>query len=134
MRGKLTAKQRLFVQAFLGPAMGNATKAALMAGVPKTSASTMGYKWLRKGQVQRALVQRQEREERREILSADERDRILSTMADDQQRDDVVRQRAIDLLNKCEGRYSITHVLKGRTTVEHVIALSRRLPPAKGEK
>jgi phage terminase small subunit len=134
MRGKLTAKQRLFVQAFLGPAMGNGTKAAMLAGVPKVSARVMAHRWLTKANVQRAIVQRQEREERREILSADERDRILSTMADDAQRDDVVRQRAIDLLNKCEGRYSITHVLKGRTTVEHVIALSRRLPPAKGEK
>lgn len=40
-RDKLTEKQRRFVAAFLGPAMGNGTKATQLAGVPRVRAATM---------------------------------------------------------------------------------------------
>jgi phage terminase small subunit len=52
----LTTRQRLFVDALVGPAGGNATKAALMAGYRESSAAESASENLRKSNVQNALA------------------------------------------------------------------------------
>jgi hypothetical protein len=54
----LTFKQRAFVKAFVGPAAGNATKAAAMAGYSDSNRNVLavtGWETLRKPNVQRAI-------------------------------------------------------------------------------
>lgn len=129
MAGKLTEKQRLFVVAFLGEAQGNGTKAAQLAGVPRQSAATMAWKWLRKVQVQKALVQRREKKETIALLTQDRRETLMSGWAEDEQLDMKHRTKAMDMLNRCAGAYSMTHILKGRVGIATVIARSRRPRP-----
>jgi hypothetical protein len=55
----LTGKQRMFVQAYVGPAAGNATRAAAMAGYRddnRKSLEAVASKTLHKGNVQRAIA------------------------------------------------------------------------------
>jgi hypothetical protein len=55
----LTFKQRAFVKAFVGPAAGNATKAAAMAGYSDSNRNVLavtGWETLRKPNVQRAIA------------------------------------------------------------------------------
>jgi hypothetical protein len=130
MAGKLTEKQRRFVEAFLGPAQGNGTKAAGMAGVPRKSCATMAWRWLRKVEVQRALVARVERKEAVGAVTAAEREQAMADLFRDKTIDLKDRLRVLDMLNRCAGAYSMTHILKGRVGISRVIALSRRTKKA----
>jgi phage terminase small subunit len=130
MARKLTEKQRRFVEAFLGPAQGNGTRAAQLAGVDRRSAATMAWKWLRKVEVQKALVARQERKEAVGAVTAAEREQIMGEVARDKTLDLTHRLKAVDMLNRCAGAYSMTHILKGRIGIAQVIARSRRTQQA----
>lgn len=55
MTAKLTAKQRRFVEAFAGPAKGNATEAARMAGYSAKTARQMGQENLSKPAIAEAI-------------------------------------------------------------------------------
>lgn len=127
MKTKLTLKEQKFLDLLFTSARGNATQAAKGAGYGRTlrSARQAGYKLLTKGDIQRALVARQAREVRRAVLTADERDAILSTIADGKARDHD-RIAAIKELNKCGGRHSIKHVIDGRLTLEQILTESRK--------
>ncbi len=122
----MTAKQRTFVTAFLGDAQGNGTKAAILAGVPKKSAATMAWKWLRKVEIQRAIVKRTEAKEEKGAVTAAEREQYMATFLRDTKLSVPERMRALDMLNRCAGAYSMTHILKGRIGIGEVIARSRR--------
>lgn len=54
----LTAKQRLFVEHFLGRANSNATQAAILAGYPERSAASVGWENLRKPEIAAAISAR----------------------------------------------------------------------------
>jgi phage terminase small subunit len=58
---KLTPKQAAFVGFYLGPAKGNATKAAEMAGYSKKTAYAIGAENLKKPQIADAIAERQEK-------------------------------------------------------------------------
>lgn len=128
---KLTEKQRRFVEAFLGKAQGNGTQAAMLAGVSRGSAAPMAWKWLRKVQVQKALVARVARKEALGALTAAEREQGMAGVWRDETLHLRDRLRAMDMLNRCAGAYSMTHILKGRLTLSQVIAASRRTQGAK---
>jgi phage terminase small subunit len=121
----LTEKERRFIEAFMGPCAGNGTKAAIAAGYGKGGAHVRASRLLRKAKIQAALATRIERRDAQGIADASERDLMLSGIARDKSSAPLARIRAIAELNKCDGRHSMTHNVRGRLTLEEAIELSR---------
>lgn len=116
----LNDRQKRFVETYLGAAQGNATVAAKLAGYSAKTAGQIGGRLLKNVQIRKALEKAQQAREAKAIAAADERDRILTEIA----RSNVEpkdRIKAIDLLNKCEGRYSATLHVKGKLTLEQAL-------------
>lgn len=126
MAGKLTEKQRRFVEAFLGPAQGNGTQAARLAGCGRAGAAVTASRMLRNANVQRALVARVERKEAAGAVTQAEREQLMAELVRDKTLAMADRIRVLDMLNRCAGAYSMTHILKGRLTLAQAIARSRR--------
>ena len=122
---KLSERERRFVDAFMGDAAGNATKAARLAGYANTTAEKQASRLLGKVGVQRAIAARAQRQEAKTIADAMERDRTLSAIARDTSADAHDRIAAIREMNKCSGRHSIKHVLDVTETLSQIIAASR---------
>lgn len=115
MKDGLTERERRFVEAFMGPAAGNATKAAELAGYSKKSASRIGYRLSRKVQVRKAIEDRADndpkaatREERQRFWTDVMLGRAPFTEAG--MRD---RLKASELLGKSQGDFVDTHVHTG---------------------
>lgn len=127
---KLTLKEQRFVDAYLGVARGNGTEAAALAGYGRTRISSrqLATRLLRKVHVQQAIATRTNRAQVRSILTADERDQLLSTIARRHADglDPTRAIRAIAELNKCTGRHSIKHMHEGTLTLEQVLGESRK--------
>lgn len=127
-RAKLTEKERRFVEAFMGKAVGNGTRAVLLAGYTKNrrSAGTLANRLLKKVEVQRAIAGRVQKREQTSILTAQERDEMLSRIA---RREEEVKpfaaQKAVAELNKCEGRHSMKLIHAGKLTLEQAIEKAR---------
>jgi phage terminase small subunit len=121
----MNARERAFVVAFLGPANGVACRAAILAGYAKKSSRVTASRLLTKANIRKAIQKRQRTREDRSIAVADERDRILSTIARDRLADDSDRIRSIIELNRCSGRHSVHLINKGRLTLEQVLSKSR---------
>ncbi len=121
----LTQKEFNFVQAFLGPARGNATEAAALAGYARTRGAqkTQGYQLLTKAHIQRALVARRTIVERRAIADADEIDRTVTGFLRATNLDVRERLRAAAELNRVNGRHSVTRNAKGRLILEDALDL-----------
>jgi len=124
-RGTLTEKHKRFVEAYCGPAAGNATKAAEIAGVPHRSASTMGARWLGKVWIQKAIADRQDRREKKSIADADERDEILTKIARRGSAASKDRIAAVKELNKVSGRHTLNVHHSGTLTLEQLLTESR---------
>ncbi len=125
-RGKITARQRIFVDAFLGVSRGNATDAARRAGC-KVGAKVQASRWLTKPNVQKAIAERQAKRELRSILTNDEIDQRLSSIADDELEDTRNKIAAMRELDKCRGRHSVNINLKATVTIaERLGALRKR--------
>jgi phage terminase small subunit len=121
---KLTKKQALFVDALVGVAKGNATKAAQLAGVPHKSARSQGYRWLTKAHIQQAVAKRvMKREEQTDLTNEyiDMRVRQLAENAEDEKTQMIAWKE----LNKVRGRHSITVNLRDKT-FEDLLADSRK--------
>lgn len=117
----MTLKERRFVELFTGRCAGNATAAAVDAGYTKNrrAAAVRAWKLLRKGNVQAAIKARiQKREERAELDDA-EVDRTLAVIVRDGSEDTFARLRAMDIVNKVRGRYTLKFV--GRLTIEEAL-------------
>lgn len=128
----MTSKQRAFVEAFLGPAKGNATKAALIVGCPRRGASTTAWRWLRKAEIQAAISAKVSKREKHSELSNEQIDKLLVSMAQDGTEQGYTRLGALRELNRTRGRHSIKHVVEGTLTIEDYIEASRR--PEAAEK
>lgn len=126
---ELSLKERRFVDAYLGSANGNATKAARQAGYGSTakSSSVLGARLLGKVSVRRAIENRLARATRASVMSADARDVLLSDIARNPKADVRDRIRAIAELNKVTGRHSIKHTVAGRLTLADALEASWRL-------
>ena len=121
----LTLKEQRFVDAYLGSAGGNGTAACRLAGYqgnPKVLGVT-AVRLLAKASIQTAVTARVRRQAKQAILTADERDKILSLIAN--HGTEGGRLRAIAELNRCSGRHSIKHVLDVTETLSDIIAGSR---------
>jgi phage terminase small subunit len=121
----LNLRQRRFVDAFLGSANGNATRAAIAAGYSPKTAQPASARLLSHVMVQQALKWRQARETKRSILTADERDEHLSKLALSPAVPPATQVSAIKELNKCSGRHSIRHVLDVTDKLSDIVAGSR---------
>lgn len=122
----LNLRQRRFVDALLGTANGNATKAAIAAGYSPNAAQPVSARLLSNAMVQEALKARQKVETKRSILTAEQRDEHLSTLALSAAVPAATQVSAIKELNKCSGRHSIKHVLDVTEKLSDIIAASRR--------
>jgi hypothetical protein len=122
----MTERERRFVEAFMGQCGGNGTQAAIAAGYGRAGAKVRASRLLTKRNVQSAIAAQVERREQAAIATADERDRILSSIARDDSAESRDRIRAISELNKCTGRHSVQLLHKGRLTLEDAIMQSRR--------
>jgi phage terminase small subunit len=121
----LNSRERAFVTAYLGRARGNATRAARLAGYSQRTSRQQGSRLLSKAAIRKQITQREQNRDKEAIADADERDELLSQIA----RSSLVpikdRIRAVAELNKVSGRHSMTHVLKGRLTLEQALGASR---------
>jgi phage terminase small subunit len=112
--GKLTERERRFVEAFMGPAAGNGTEAARLAGY-KGSAPVLGVqstRLLKKASVLAAIEQRRETLTDASIADAGERRRLLTVHARSGD-NPAAAIKAIDTLNKMDGAYVEKHEHSG---------------------
>lgn len=101
MEKKLTPKQELFIEAYLGKANGNATEAARLAGYKgnDVTLATVGTENLRKPQIAQAIKERLA--EKKDVMSADEVLETLTKIARNQNGWQVAGQmKALELLGK----------------------------------
>lgn len=125
----LNPRERRFMDAYLGAARGNATKAARIAGYTGSAEvlKVQGSRLLTKANVRRAMDEHLARDSRADVLAADERDILLSQIARSTSVPVHERIRAISELNKCTGRHSIRHLQPRRMTLEEAMEASRTL-------
>ena len=123
---RLIPREQAFVDHFFGKAGANATKAAILAGYSTKSARNQASRMMTKRNIQQALSDRLERRVVLDIIDAAQRDRLLSSFAIDERLPVKERIRAIDVLNKVEGRYSSTLHIKNRLTLEEVLEASHK--------
>ena len=109
--GDLSERERQFVEHFM--ASGNATKAAAQAGYSKNTASQIGYRLLRKVQVQQAIAERTERDPA--VWTREDRQRFWTEVARGQGRYAKAalkdRLRASELLGKSQADFVDRHEL-----------------------
>lgn len=84
---------------------GNKKEAAIAAGYSKKSASALASQLLKLPKVQKRIQELAKDAERKTIISIIERQQVLSQIARDPTKEDRDRIRAIDILNKMDGRY-----------------------------
>lgn len=125
MKPRLTARERKFVEHFM--ATGNATRAAASAGYSQKTASQIGYRLLRKVQIQQAIAGRTAadpavatREERQAFWTSVQRG--VGRFATASLRD---RIRASELLGKSQADFVERLEHSGRVTLEQALTASR---------
>ena len=128
MKPGLNPRERRFVDAYLGGAGGNATRAAREAGYSGSSEvlKVQGSRLLTRANVRAAIDQHLTRDARSQVLAADERDILLSQIARSTAVPAAERIRAISELNKCTGRHAVRHLQPGRITLEQALEASRK--------
>lgn len=104
-----TVKQRAFVEAYCG----NATEAALEAGYSKRTARSIGQALLTKIDIQDALKEREDKRLASLIATREERQRFWTTLMRDEDRKEVDRLKASELLAKSEGDFLERRELTG---------------------
>lgn len=97
----LNARQRAFVEAYCG----NATEAALQAGYSPKTAYSIGERLLKKVEIQEALKEREKERLSSLIATREERQRFWTSMMRDEDRKEVDRLKASELLAKSEGDF-----------------------------
>lgn len=101
----MTARQRKFAEYYVES--GNATQSAVKAGYSKKFAHTNASKLLNVEEVKAYMQELTEKGQRERIMSALERQALLSDIARDSDESMTARLRAIDLLNKMTGVYIV---------------------------
>jgi len=117
---KLSLKQQRFCEYYA--ASGNATQSAIRAGYSEKTAKTIGQQNLTKLDLQEYLKTLTVKADEKRILSAAERQEILSKMAEDDRERNDSRIRAIDVLNKMTGEYISKIDMTGRIAVDNPYA------------
>jgi phage terminase small subunit len=111
MRRGLTPKQERFVEAYCGPAEGNATEAARRAGY--ANANTQGPRLLVNEGVKQEILRLSARSRKDAILTVDQCKALLSKLAQDPALEPKDQISALDKLLKAGGAYlerrEVTH-------------------------
>ncbi len=123
----MTERQKRFAEYY--HECGNAAEAARLAGYSTSYAEHRTDEMLRNVEIAAYIRQLSEAAQTARIMSARERQALLSDMAKDAENDTADRIRAIDTLNKMTGEY-ITHV---EATVQQSDKLSDILNQLGGE-
>ncbi len=105
----LNARQRAFVEAYCG----NATEAAIAAGYSAKYAGRNADKLLKNTKVQEALKEREDKRLASLIATREERQRFWTTLMRDEDRKEVDRLKASELLAKSEGDFLERRELTG---------------------
>ena len=101
----MTERQKKFAEYYAQ--CGNAAKSAVQAGYSKKYANTNAVKLLQNTTIQEYIRQLSEKAQNDRIISARERQALLSDMAKDAENAPSDRIRAIDTLNKMTGEYTV---------------------------
>lgn len=98
------------MQAFVEAYDGNATKAAIAAGVPQRSAAQQGAKWMRMAKIKEAIRNRADSRQQTEqrILTREDRQRFWSQMVTKAGVKDADRLKASELLGRSEADFTDT--------------------------
>ena len=141
---KLTERVIKFIDAYAGPAQGDGKKAAILAGYSPKCAAVLACRYLKDGDVQAALVNRQREianqtliEERTseiqrqivavgKIADAAERRAVLSQMLLDKDFNPAARVKAADILNKMDGVYVKRLDVRDVRSLEDLVASEAR--------
>lgn len=104
---KLTERERRFVEAYMGPAAGNGTKAAQMAGYGKNANTShaLASRLLRKVTVAAAIAERVERAEKAAVADRQERQEFYTETMRAAELDRKDRLKAAELLGKTQGDF-----------------------------
>jgi phage terminase small subunit len=128
----VTKKQYLFIEALVGPAKGNATKAALMAGVPPSNARAQASRWMTKANIQAALAKRIARREEKIDITNERIDQELASIGFSKLEAAKDKNTSLKELNKVRGRHSQKlELIANIRTIEHLVVESRRLAALK---
>jgi phage terminase small subunit len=123
----LTERERRFVEHFM--ASGNATKAAEKAGYSKKTSAQIGYRLVRKVQIQRAIGERAANDPT--VWTREERQQFWTAVASGSgsYRSSSLRDRlkASELLGRSQADFVERHAVGGRLTLEEAIAASRQI-------
>lgn len=123
----MTERQKRFAEYYAQ--CGNAAQSAIKAGYSEKYAGQNADKLLKNTNIAEYIKELSEKSQESRIMSARERQALLSDMAKDAENDTGDRIRAIDTLNKMTGEY-ITHV---EATVRQSDKLSDILDQLGGE-
>lgn len=114
---KLTEKQRKFVEAFMGPAKGNATEAARIAGYSGSDATlrNAGSRLLTNANISEAIKERQESDPL--VADREERQRFWSEVMRNDHADMKDRLKASEILGKSQADFTerIDHTTDGES-------------------
>jgi phage terminase small subunit len=126
---RLTARERAFVLHFTGDAKGNGTQAARLAGYAGSPGvlGVQSARLLRKARVRATILSITDAKEKRGIATAEELDRILTSIARNPFHEPLERTAAAKELNKVKGRHSLTLLHKGRLTLVEAMGLSHEI-------
>lgn len=127
----LRERERQFVERFM--ASGNATQAAIAAGYSRNTASQIGYRLLRKVQIQKAIAARAERDPA--VWGREERQRFWTAVAsgaDPFAKADLRdRLKASELLGRSQADFVDRHAIEVGASLVDVIAAVARSAEAK---
>lgn len=103
-KNQLKEKYKKFCLSFRANG-GNATAAAISAGYSDKTAAQAGSRLLKNVKIKQYLQELANDANRKQIITIEKRQEILSKVALDEDADDNARIRAIDVLNKMDGIY-----------------------------
>ena len=124
----LRERQRRFVDAYVGQAAGNATRAARIAGYGRTEGAVRvtATRLLTKANIRASIDAIQAQRTQEAIATANETDAALSAIIRDESASASIRIQACSELNRCRGRHSHRMRRGGGMTLEQLVVASRR--------
>lgn len=140
----LTAREQAFVDAYIGAARGNATKAAILAGYSEKTAAQQASRLLRRSSIAVKVEQaaKQAVEEKRivavvlndaAIADAAQIDSVLTSIMADRAANHIARIMAARELNAVQGRHIKKHELTVKRSLEDILAEANTLPAQSSE-
>lgn len=110
----MTARQKKFAEYYAQ--CGNTVQSAIKAGYSTNYANSLGYKLLDNTGVASYIKQLSEKAQNERIMTALERQALLSDMAKDDDIAPTDRIRAVDTLNKMTGEYTTQIIAEVKTS------------------